>query len=456
MNPYTPQLTRPGIKERVAMAWKSLFQWGDWYTSYWYRSGTWNNVNRYYGTNIDYSVSAGELDQSTIIMACIQWIMRAWPEARPRVMRRTGDGDDEQYAHALTELLANPNPYYDGLLLWQATVASYNLTGNAFWLKVRNSMGRPIRLWYEPHHTIRPAWPAPGDPLLESEEGFITHYEIYRDFKWQRIDKRDVVHFRFGIDPRNPRMGLSPLLSALREIYTDNEAANYTATLLKNMGVVGMIVSPKDGGVIDNPLEFKEMLKARIQGDLRGEPSVMESPVDVVIPDTSTKGMSTRELRWIPEERICALLGLPPGVVGLGTGLMRNTFSNLGEGREQAYESNLIPTQMLLGAAITRQLLPDFSNDKQEFMDFDRSEIRVLSEDAMKAAVATARLFDSGIISRAVAKARVGERPEPGDELFYKAGAGAANAPLDDALLMGSNGNGKTNINDLVTIASGN
>jgi hypothetical protein len=33
------------------------------------------------------------------------------------------------------------------------------------------------------------------------------------------------VHFRFGLDPDDPRKGYSPLKSVLREVFTDDEAA---------------------------------------------------------------------------------------------------------------------------------------------------------------------------------------------------------------------------------------
>ena len=55
------------------------------------------------------------------------------------------------------------------------------------------------------------------------------------------------MHFRFGLDPENDRKGRSPLAGVLREVFTDDEAANYTASLLRNMGVPGIIVSRRGG-----------------------------------------------------------------------------------------------------------------------------------------------------------------------------------------------------------------
>jgi phage portal protein BeeE len=51
---------------------------------------------------------------------------------------------------SVRELIGAPNGYYDGTALWQATLVSWCLTGNAYWLIVRDSMLRPIGLWYVP------------------------------------------------------------------------------------------------------------------------------------------------------------------------------------------------------------------------------------------------------------------------------------------------------------------
>src|SRR5690606_40896371 len=53
-----------------------------------------------------------------------------------------------------------------------------------------------------------------------------------------RLPVRDVVHFRQdALDPDNPRKGLSKLRTLLREVWTDEEAANFSASILHNMGV---------------------------------------------------------------------------------------------------------------------------------------------------------------------------------------------------------------------------
>jgi len=406
-----------GIIERVRAAWKS-FLYGNG-TGYWLGDNSgWYGYGGSYGTTVDYATEAGDLSQNAIIMTCVQSIMRAFPEAPMKVMRQGKNGSEEVVGHKLTQLLKKPNEYFSGRLLWQATVYSLNLDGNAYWLKVRGGSGQVVELWYEPHFTIRCRWPASG-------EEFIGYYEVYRGNKWYRVETEDVVHFRFGIDPNNIRKGISPLASALREVFTDNEAARYSATMLKNMGIPGVVISPKEQGVIADAEQVKAAFLQKFSGDRRGEPLVLTDAVSVDILSFSPEQLNLVGLRRIPEERIPALLSWPAVVAGLGAGLDRSTYNNMDEARQQAYEQNIIPTQMVLSDDLGTQLLPDFGNADNEIVVFDLSQVRVLQDDQAKLYQRLSMAYDSGWLLRSEARMATGWAVSPEDEV-YKTPAGPA------------------------------
>jgi hypothetical protein len=81
-------------------------------------------------------------------------------------------------------------------------------------------------------------------------------------------------------------------------------------------------------------------------------------------------------------------MGIPAIVAGLGAGLDRSTFTNMGEAREAAYEAGIIPMQRILAEDIRFQLLPDFEPaDPGQFrFGFDLSKVRVLQEDLTRQA----------------------------------------------------------------------
>jgi HK97 family phage portal protein len=331
-------------------------------------------------TKYDYGADIGDGTGSSIIVAIINWIARTFPEAPVMVVDRRYQRVED---HPLPELIERPNPYYSGPLLWMPTIVDLETSGNGYWIKVRSEAGKVVELWWAPSWTMEPKWERDGGE-------FITHYE-YRPggTGGKDIAPRDVVHFRYGLDPDNTRKGLSPLRSLLREIWTDDEAANFTAQLMHHLGIPGLIISPESAtGYASKEVaeEVKQEAETKFGGDNRGRTMVMRAPTKVQILSFSPEQMNLRDLRRVPEERASAVLGVPAVVVGLGAGLDRSTFTNMAEAREAAYEGKMIPTQRLLAADLRNQLLPDFTSDKSLKVEFDLTRVRVLQEDQQKLA----------------------------------------------------------------------
>ena len=347
------------------------------------RSG-WNLVGSRRSRD-EYKVGDGS--DSSIVQAAVGWIMRNFPEAPIRVRERGSDRELEEStdvgAVAFTELLEMPNAWYSGVLLWMATIADYWVSGNSYWLKVRGEAGRVVALWWIPSFVISPKW------VDEAGADFISEY-AYKPttIDEYRIKPTEVVHFRFGFDPDNPRKGRSPIATVLREIMTDDEAAAYTAAILRNLGVPGVVISPEEENVDmddDDALAIKQQFMQQFGNDHRGEPLVIGAKTKVTVLSFSPAQMDLRTIRRVPEERISAVLGVPAIVAGLGAGLDRSTFANYAEAREAGYEENIIPTQRIMSADLRTQLLVDFVGDIADFVvDFDVSEVRVLAEDQNK------------------------------------------------------------------------
>ncbi len=368
-------------------------------------------------TSFDYAKEIGDGTKSNIVVACVNWMARTFPEAPLMVFEERPDGTREKrVGHPMAEKVERPNPFYSGVLMWMATIVDWNTTGNAYWLKVRSASDEVVQLWWAPSFTMEPKWPQDG-------KTFISHYEYKPDPARQpeEIAPRDVVHFRYGIDPLNGRKGLSPLRSLMRELFTDEEAANMTASLMRNLGVPGVVISPK--GEAKPPSkeaadDIKDKFKAKFGGDKRGEPMVMTAPTDITVLSFSPEQMNLRDLRRIPEERTTAVFGVAAVVVGLGAGLDRSTFTNFGEAREAAYEGNMIPTQRLMAADLRIQLLPDFEESKTANVGFDLTYVRVLQPDADKKIERLNKMVNGGWLKVSVAQ-READMPVDEDQEVY-------------------------------------
>ena len=373
-------------------------------------------------TRIDYRTEIGDPSTNSIVGAVVGWIARNFPEAPVRVVPEGGQLTGETILPgptgigAMLRLLERPNRHYSGVLQWMATVVDFIVRGNAYWIKVRSPGGRVIALWWVPERMMEPRWPE-DDPSV-----FIGWYEYTVDGTTHYLRPDDIVHFRNGIDPNNPRKGRSKLDALAREIFTDDEAANFTASLLKNLGVPGVVLSPANsGGPIarTDPESVKTSFMEKFGGDKRGEPLVLTGPTDVKVLSFNPTEMDLKSLRRIPEERVSAVLGVPAGVAQLGAGLDRNTFTNYGEANKAAYTQGVIPDHRLFAAELEVQLLPDFTSDWEAYdVFFDWTQASAMQEAADAIWKRHESAATKGLITRAAFKKAVGAKVDDADEVY--------------------------------------
>lgn len=369
---------------------------------------------------------------SNVVMAPVMWVMRTFTEAQAVVQRRRDERVwDHVVDHALEQLIDEPNDYYDGDALWKATVLSYMLDGNAYWYKVRNVYGNVLGLWYLPHWTVRPAYPSDG-------RQFISHYDYASglatpDAVAKQIPVRDIVHFRFGLNPDNPRFGLSPLRSLLAEVMTDEDASDFSRTALQNMGIPGLLVTPKDSTFTPNNAQRKELqdeIDASYTGRRRSKTLVLNRPADVSQFGFDANKIMLANLRDISEERVCAVLGIPAAVVGFGSGLQSTKVgATMRELRRLAWVQCLLPMQKSLAKQVTKQLLPDFQAQTSRFrVRFDDSDVSAFQEDDDLFAKRVTTLVQCGLLRVDRAQQMLGLEVDETQQVYIR----PANAAIVD------------------------
>lgn len=315
-------------------------------------------------------------EHNSIVAAQLNWITNNLHEAERRVRRRNAKGQLEPViSHPLLDLLDEPNGYYSGEILLDATYRDWR-RGNAYWILIRGGSGLPVQAWWAPRHMVEP---------IGSDTVFIDHYD-YRpvpDRDAIRLDPQDVIHFRNGMDAQNPRKGTDDFAAILNEIATDDEGSAWTQALLANNAGPHVLISGDDEQGIDEPEaeKIKVNYLQKTTGEHRGEPLVISGKTKVSVMSFNPTEMDMRTLRRVPEERISAVIGVPAIVCGLGAGLDRSTFSNMREAKESATENVLIPAWRFLAKEIQRQLMPQLADPKTFVFDFDLSTVRALADD---------------------------------------------------------------------------
>lgn len=356
---------------------------------------------------------------SSVIAAALQWEMRTFPEAPP-VVQKQQDGNlwETVQGHAMTRLLRAPNPFYGGRVLWMATVMDLAF-GEAFWIKIRDGFGEPVQLWWAPRALMTPKWPDDGSV-------FISHYEYNVAGRILPLSPDDVVHFRFGMDPANIRRGFSQLAAVVREVYVDQEAANFTAAILKNLGIIGVVISPAEAS--GPPMgeqdvkDVKSYVMSHFTGGHRGDPLVFSRPTKLEAMQYNLQGFDVGPIRDIAEERVCAALGIPAAVIGFGTGLQQTKVgATMREMVQLAWRGAIMPTQAIVADELDRSLLPEFQSNTNLFRtDFDTTKVRALWEDETQKTDRITRAIGGGVIQVAEGRRDLGYPAGPEHEVFYR------------------------------------
>jgi HK97 family phage portal protein len=370
-------------------------------------------------TDYNYRGDLGDGLGCSVIMPVVQWLQRAFCEAPLIVQRQKSDEWDLQPAHPLAQLIARPNDFYGSAQLWMATIADWCWCGESYWRVLRDGGGRPAELWWLPPWSIQPKWPQDGSV-------FISHYEYTPDGKSPiRLDLEDVVHFRHGLDPRNPRHGLPPLRAVLRDIWADEEAGNWVGSLLRNMGIPGLILSPKGdsaGPSSDEVEQVKAYVKGRFTGDLRGEPMVLGGPTEVTKLAFSPSEFDLSAVRNTAEERVSAALGIPSAVVGFHSGLESTKVgATMREYVGLAWSNGIIPIKRIMGDELFRTLMPAFEPTPDAFRVYwDYSEVNALQEDENAKATRVIGLVTGGIWKVSEGRRATGLEAEAEDEIYLR------------------------------------
>lgn len=357
---------------------------------------------------------------SSVVMAFINWIVKAFREAEEQTYRKMEDGSHKVLpTHRFTRFIRSPNPYYNFNKMLSVTLISYFLDGNGYWFKERGEggLGQTRGLYYIPHYQIEPKQ-EPGS------NDYVSYYEYTVNGITYRIAPNRIVHFRYELDPYNPIKGRKMLNSVLSEIYTDEEAAAFTAALIKNTGIPGVTIAPDTEKVkVDeaDALAIKEAFKRNFGGEKRGEPMVMNFAGKVTQMGFNPEQLQFKDIRRLPEERVAAQFGLSPMVVNLGAGLDRSTYSNYEEALKAAYYSCIIPLWLEIGEEIEAQLLPEFTGADDSYgFRFDYGAVRGLQESAEKKQARITRLWTADGILRAELREGCGYAvDEKRDNVFF-------------------------------------
>lgn len=141
-------------------------------------------------------------------------------------VKRAGEWEQAQ-DHPLIDLLARPNPEQDWPSMMKRAIYWLDLTGDAWFTKVRNGAGKTWHVWSCLPETME---------VKTGRDRLVYAWEYHKGTKSETIPAEDVIHLMYS-SPDSVYYGLAPLQSASKSVDVDMEAANFQKVTLQNHGM---------------------------------------------------------------------------------------------------------------------------------------------------------------------------------------------------------------------------
>ena len=215
--------------------------------------------------------------------------------------------------------------------------------------------------------------------LWISNSGTIGRDKKYNYGWWEsriELTSRDVVHFTWADDPREPGRGEKVLESVMGEIKTDALANAFVENVLENGDYPGAIIMPEGEDILETT-EQKALMEQlnTTSKDNQGKTVVFKRKMIVNPLAAPRQKLDLGMVRAYPETRICGVLGVSPVLIGTLSGL-QHTHTNA-TAREVRYDFGQIqikPLQQRLARVLNKQFLPRLQGVEGLEYRYDNSE----------------------------------------------------------------------------------
>ena len=302
---------------------------------------------------------------STWVYSCINVRATSASSIPWVVQKKTSQGWEnvEDESNPLVRLVNRPNPDMSWAMLIEYCVQHLDLSGNAYWSKVR--AGNQVReLWVLQPQFMR---------VIPGLERLVDQYEYHLGLGRKQMPPEDVIHFKY-LDPNNLYFGVSPIISAAQAVDIDNEAERFQKVSLENRGLSDLAVKVPLEATEEQIQQMRTAFN-REHGGPRNARKALITSADITQLGTTAAELDFTESRKFIRDEICSAFGVPPPMVG---SYENATLANIQTARQIFWRDTMIPLLSKLESYINLQLVNEYGPNLR--ITYDLSQVDSLQE----------------------------------------------------------------------------
>lgn len=260
--------------------------------------------------------------------------------------------------HDVLDLLYRPNPFQTRSEFWKITMINKKLTGEAFWLKVRDRRGKVAELW-----NLRPD----RMTIVTDPEKYIKAYDLTKyNGEIVSFEPQDIIHFKEP-NPLDNMRGFSPLRAAKSRIETEQYATNFQRDFFVNNARPDALLLSDDELAPEQRSDMLSSWNAKHRG--KGKSSrvgILEGGIQYQQISVTQKEMDYIESLKFTKDDILIAFGVPKSVITTDDVNLANANSGL-----KTFLSETIKPELVEIAEVINEMLviPDFG--ERYYCDFE-------------------------------------------------------------------------------------
>ena len=274
--------------------------------------------------------------------------------------------------------------------MMEQTQTYIDLVGEAFWLVIKDRIGRPAELWAINPNKMK---------VVPHSKDYIAGYVYVNGHDKIPLEKDEVIHIKLP-NPNNPYRGQSPIASIMSDIEAEKFSSQYNKSFFQNSAEPSGVIN-FEGTLTDSQYErLRYQWNEQHQGVSRSHKvAILEGGATWTGKTVNQRDMQFQQLRLMNRDVILGAYGMPLHILGISESVNRANA----EASEYTFARWVLkPRLHRIRAKLNEQFNPMFGEDL--YFDYDSP----VPEDVQRNLSVADTGFKSGYITRNEARSLVG------------------------------------------------